>query len=58
MALLREVFGDERAEAIAAAVIPEEPVAPETPERSGTGEDPGRSHEPGTDDKPQGSLGL
>ena len=67
MALLREVFGDERAQAIAAAVIPEESVAPgtpapgetlETPERSGTGEDPGRSHEPGTVDEPQGSLGL
>lgn len=51
-ALLREVFGDERAEAIADAVISEEPApsampetpetppAPETPKKSGSGERP------------------
>lgn len=60
-ARLREVFGDERAEAIAAAVIPEEPApsaipeAPETPvtpEESGTGEGVER------DSERQGSLPL
>ena len=55
MALLREVFGDERAEALAAAVIPEAPAAraapvtprtPETPEEGGTGEGPERDADP------------
>ena len=62
MDLLREVFGDERAEAIAVAVIPEAPEAsappetpapsdtPETPEEGGTGDGP----EP--DGDPQGRL--
>ena len=62
MDLLREVFGDERAEAIAVALIPETPEAsappetpapsdtPETPEEGGTGEGP----EPDAD--PQGRL--
>lgn len=50
-ARLREVFGEERAAAIAAAVIPEEPAPPmstmpktpeppEAPEEGGTGEEP------------------
>ena len=56
-----------REDAIAAAVIPDEPVTPETlapaempgtPEEGETGGDPERGHEPGTDDEPQGSLGL
>ena len=61
IALLREVLDDKRADAIAAAVIPEEAApaeTPGTPEEGGAGEDPGRSHEPGSDDEPQGSLGL
>ena len=67
IALLREAVGEQRAEAIAAAVIPDEPVTPETlapaempgtPEEGETGGDPERGHEPGTDDEPQGSLGL
>ena len=61
IALLREVLDDKRADAIAAAVIPEEAApaeTPGTPEEGGAGEDPGRGHEPGSDDEPQGSLGL
>ena len=67
IAHLREVLDDKRADAIAAAVIPEEAVTPapsepremsEPPEEGGTGGDAGRSHEPGSDDEPQGSLGL
>lgn len=64
-ALLREVFGEDRAEAIAAAVIPEAPApsampetpgTPETPKESGEGEEPGPEPRPGTDAEPQGSL--
>ena len=62
MSLLREAVGEERAEAIAAAVIPEAstmtetPVPPEKPEESGAGEQPGPEPQPGTEAKPQGSL--
>ena len=62
MALLREVFGDERAEAIAVALIPETPEAsapPETPAPSGTPETPeegGTGDGPEPDADPQGRL--
>ena len=62
MSLLRDVLGDERAEAIAAAVIPEAStmtetlVPPEKPEEGATGEQPGPEPQPGTEAKPQGSL--
>ncbi|MDE0278385.1 MAG: hypothetical protein OYH76_21015 [Defluviicoccus sp.] len=62
MSLLREAVGEERAEAIAAAVIPEAstmtetPVPPEKPEEGATGEQPGPDPRPGTDAEPQGSL--
>ena len=59
MDLLREVFGDERAGAIAAAVIPEEPVAPETPapaEILETPEESGSGEELEPDPDPQGVL--
>ena len=65
--LLREVLGDERAGAIAAAVIPGTPVTPETPApaekhemadtpESATGGEPAPDPRPGTDAEPQGSL--
>ena len=53
--LLREVFGEERAAAIAAAIVPE---APGTPEEGGTGEEPRPDVEPGTDAELQGRLPL
>ena len=65
--LLREVLGEERTEAIVAAVNPEEPVAPETPtpaeiietpEESGTGVEPEPDSEPAPDAERQGSLPL
>ena len=63
--LLREVFGEERAAAIAAAIVPEVSVAPETsppaetsvtPEEEGAGGEPRPDAEPGTDAEPQGRL--
>ena len=62
MSLLREAVGEERAEAIAAAVIPEAstmtetPVPPEKPEEGATCEQPGPDPEPGTDAERQGRL--
>ena len=58
MALLREVFGDERAEAIAAAVIPEAPAAPVTPRTPETPEEGGAGEGPEPDADRQGSLPL
>ena len=70
-ALLREVFGEERAAAIAAAIVPEAPGTPETPappqapaaaessgmpEESAAGGEPRPDPEPGTDAEPQGRL--
>ena len=59
--LLREVFGEERAAAIAAAIVPEAPVAPATPpaaETSGTPEEggDGGGHRPDPGAEPQGRL--
>ena len=56
MALLREVFGDERAQAIAAAVIPEAPAAPVTPKTPETPEEGGTGKGPEQDADPQGDL--
>ena len=52
-ALLREVFGEERAAAIAAAIVPE---APGTPEQGGDGGEPRPDPEPGAGAEPQGRL--
>ena len=59
--LLREVFGEERAAAIAAAIVPEAPAAPATPvpaetPEEGTGGEPRPDPEPGTGAEPQGRL--
>ena len=63
--LLREVFGEERAAAIAAAIVPEAsgtPATPEpaktqgTPEQGGAGGEPRPDPEPGADAEPQGRL--
>ena len=51
--LLREVFGEERAAAIAAAIVPEAPAAPED---GGTGEEPRPEPDPGSGAEPQGRL--
>ena len=70
MSLLHEVFGEERARAIAAAVIWEEPRTEETPspavtrevpgppDESGTAEEPGADPRPETDAEGQGRLPL
>ena len=64
-ALLREVFGHDRAAAIAAAIVPEAPGTPATPEPAKTQGTPeeggdGGEHrpdpEPGADGEPQGRL--
>ena len=59
--LLREVFGEERAAAIAAAIVPEAPVAPEgrcrrRRRKTWTGEEPRPEPDPGTGAEPQGRL--
>ena len=58
--LLREVFGEERAAAIAAAIVPEAPAAPAetpgTPEEGGAGGEPRPEPDPGTGAEPQGRL--
>ena len=62
MALLREVFGDERAGAIAAAVIPEKPetqetsVPAKTPDTPETAKESVTREEPEPDTDPQGGL--
>ena len=56
MDLLREVFGDQRAAAMAAAVIPEEPAAPVTPKAPETRKESGAGEGPEPDADPEPLL--